>query len=388
MKLGVIGAGRLGLCFALLCEDAGHDVIVSDINSKYISGLTNKEIYTNEPEVEDMLMRTTKLTATTSNSEVIKRSDVIFTFVPTPSLEDGSYDCSYVDDVLEDLINFPNLEGKIFVIGCTTNPGYSDKFAEALSDRGIRVYYNPEFIAQGTIINDMRTADMVLCGGEVESYVDEEGFDTIKGIFEDIQDTPVRFHEMSRTAAEITKIGINCFLTYKISYANMMGQILYNSGCGNEIGSILSSIGDDSRIGSKYLRYGLGFGGPCLPRDNRALGHYADRVGLQYSLPKVTDDFNDTHAEFICNYCIEQNVDNLPYFIESIAFKKGSDMVVESPRYRLVTDLLERGYTVYVQDISDVIEKYADDLYDKYDDRIIFVRNEAEIYEPTWRIDL
>jgi nucleotide sugar dehydrogenase len=383
MKLGVIGAGRLGLCFALLCEDAGHDVIVSDINSKYISGLTNKEIYTNEPEVEDMLMRTTKLTATTSNSEVIKRSDVIFTFVPTPSLEDGSYDCSYVDDVLEDLINFPNLEGKIFVIGCTTNPGYSDKFAEALSSRGIRVYYNPEFIAQGTIINDMKTADMVLCGGE-----DEEGFDTIKGIFEDIQDTPVRFHEMSRTAAEITKIGINCFLTYKISYANMMGQILYNSGCGNEIDSILSSIGDDSRIGSKYLRYGLGFGGPCLPRDNRALGHYADRVGLQYSLPKVTDDFNDTHAEFICNYCIEQNVDNLPYCIESIAFKKGSDMVVESPRYRLVTDLLERGYTVYVQDISDVIEKYADDLYDKYDDRIIFVRNEAEIYEPTWRIDL
>tara|TARA_B100002019_G_scaffold25999_1_gene19878 strand:+ start:6604 stop:7755 length:1152 start_codon:yes stop_codon:yes gene_type:complete len=383
MKLGVIGAGRLGLCFALLCEDAGHDVIVSDINSKYISGLTNKEIYTNEPEVEDMLMRTTKLTATTSNSEVIKRSDVIFTFVPTPSLEDGSYDCSYVDDVLEDLVNFPNLEGKIFVIGCTTNPGYSDKFAEALSSRGIRVYYNPEFIAQGTIINDMKTADMVLCGGE-----DEEGFDTIKGIFEDIQDTPVRFHEMSRTAAEITKIGINCFLTYKISYANMMGQILYNSGCGNEIDSILSSIGDDSRIGSKYLRYGLGFGGPCLPRDNRALGHYADRVGLQYSLPKVTDDFNDTHAEFICNYCIEQNVDNLPYCIESIAFKKGSDMVVESPRYRLVTDLLERGYTVYVQDISDVIEKYADDLYDKYDDRIIFVRNEAEIYEPTWRIDL
>ena len=218
MKLGVIGAGRLGLCFALLCEDAGHDVIVSDINSKYISGLTNKEIYTNEPEVEDMLMRTTKLTATTSNSEVIKRSDVIFTFVPTPSLEDGSYDCSYVDDVLEDLINFPNLEGKIFVIGCTTNPGYSDKFAESLSSRGIRVYYNPEFIAQGTIINDMRTADMVLCGGE-----DEEGFDTIKGIFEDIQDTPVRFHEMSRTAAEITKIGINCFLTYKISYAQHDG---------------------------------------------------------------------------------------------------------------------------------------------------------------------
>ena len=147
------------------------------------------------------------------------------------------------------------------------------------------------------------------------------------------------------------------------------------------------AVGDDTRVGAKYLRYGLGFGGPCLPRDNRALGHYARTVGLEYSLPDVTDDFNDAHANFIKRYCIEQNVDNLPFYIESIAFKKGSDMTVESPRFLLVEDLLKDGYTVYVQRFDDVIDQHEDELIDLYGDNIIFVKNPAEIHEPVWRID-
>ena len=110
MKIGVIGAGRLGICFALLAESAGHDVYVSDISASYVNKLTTKTLYSNEPEVEDLLLRSTKLRATTSNSNVIKSSDVIFTFVPTPSLDDGSYDCSLVDAVVCDLIRSPNLE--------------------------------------------------------------------------------------------------------------------------------------------------------------------------------------------------------------------------------------------------------------------------------------
>ena len=383
MRIGVIGAGRLGICFALLCEEAGHSVIASDVNKHYVNNLSNKEIFSNEPDVEDLLMRSENLSVTTSNREVIRNSDVIFTFVPTPSLEDGSYDVQYVDQVVSDLLDSPSLEGKIFVIGCTTNPGYSDTVQKRLEDRGIQVFYNPEFIAQGSIINDMRNADMVLCGGD-----DRDGFDLLNGLYEDIQTKPVQFYPMSRKAAEITKIGVNCFLTYKISYANMMGQILYESGCGDEIDNVLRSVGDDTRIGPKYLRYGLGFGGPCLPRDNRALGNYADKIGLSYSLPGVTDKFNDAHADFIVNYVVETNPNWLPFFIESIAFKKGSDMVVESPRLRLVEDLLKLGYTVYVQDIDDVVNQYEDELYDLYGDKIIFVKNETEIHEKYRRIDL
>ena len=90
MRIGVIGAGRLGICFALLCEESGHSVIVSDVQSKYVSQLNSREIFSNEPEVEDLLMRAENFRATTSDQEVIRGSDVIFTFVPTPSLSDGS----------------------------------------------------------------------------------------------------------------------------------------------------------------------------------------------------------------------------------------------------------------------------------------------------------
>ena len=383
MKIGVIGAGRLGICFALLAESVGHDVYVSDVRSHYVDQVNAKEICSNEPEVEDLLLRSKKLRATTSNAEVIKHSDIIFTFVPTPSLDDGSYDCSLVDSVVCDLLRAPNLEGKKFIVGCTTNPGYVDQVDKRLEGKGISVFYSPEFVAQGSIVRDMRKADMILCGGR-----DDEGFEKIKLIYTSFMDSDVNFYPMSNTAAEITKIGINCFLTYKISYANMMGQILYKAGCGDEIPNILSSIGADSRIGSKYLNYGLGFGGPCLPRDNRALGHYADRVGLKYSLPQVTDDFNEAHADFIKNYCVDRNTEGLPFFIDSIGYKIGCDLVVESPRLRLVEDLLKDGHKVYVQEIDDVINQYAEEMEEEYNDNIIFVKSQNEIYERTWRIDL
>ena len=383
MKIGVIGAGRLGICFALLAESVGHDVYVSDVRSHYVDQINAKEIYSNEPEVEDLLLRSKKLRATTNNQDVIKHSDIIFTFVPTPSLDDGSYDCSLVDSVVCDLLRAPNLEGKKFIVGCTTNPGYVDQVDKRLEGKGISVFYSPEFVAQGSIVRDMRKADMILCGGR-----DDEGFEKIKLIYSSFMDSDVNFYPMSNTAAEITKIGINCFLTYKISYANMMGQILYKAGCGDEIPNILSSIGADSRIGSKYLNYGLGFGGPCLPRDNRALGYYADKVGLKYSLPQVTDDFNEAHADFIKNYCVDRNTEGLPFFIDSIGYKIGCDLVIESPRLRLVEDLLKDGHRVYVQEIDDVIEKYQEELEEDYGDNIIFVKGRSETHEKVWRIDL
>ena len=383
MKIGVIGAGRLGICFALLAESAGHDVYVSDVRPNYVDQINAREIFSNEPDVEELLMESKHLRATTNNQDVIKSSDVIFTFVPTPSLDDGSYDCSLVDSVVCDLLRAPNLEGKKFIVGCTTNPGFVDKVDEKLEGRGISVFYSPEFVAQGTIIRDMKNADMILCGGR-----DDEGFELIKSIYLSFMDSEVNFYPMSNTAAEITKIGINCFLTYKISYANMMGQILYKSGCGDEIKNILASIGADSRIGSKYLNYGLGFGGPCLPRDNRALGYYADKVGLKYSLPQVTDDFNEAHADFIKNYCVERNTEGLAFFIDSIGYKIGCDLVIESPRLRLVEDLLKDGHRVYVQEIDDVIEKYQEELEEDYGDNIIFVKGRSEVHEKVWRIDL
>ena len=125
MKIGVIGAGRLGICFALLCQAAGHPVLVSDVREDYVKSLNDRHIDTTEPEVQNLLREAERFEATTDNRRVIRECDLIYTLVPTPSLDDGSYDVSAIWEVVEDfkkemggIANYP----KNFVIGSTTNP--------------------------------------------------------------------------------------------------------------------------------------------------------------------------------------------------------------------------------------------------------------------------
>jgi nucleotide sugar dehydrogenase len=367
MKIGLIGAGRLGICLALLMENAGYDVLVSDIREDYVENLNKKIISSTEPFVQEHLKQTKYLEATTDNKRVIQECDIIFTLVATPSLDDGSYDISSVWNVVRDFQETSDVEGKTLVVGCTTNPGDCVRFQEQLTSYGVSVVYNPEFIAQGSIIKDLTHADMVLIGGD-----DAEVLETLSEIYKKIQVTKPSISIMSSTAAEIVKIAVNCFMTTKISFANMIGEVLILSGLENEIESVLSSIASDSRIGSKYLNFGFGFGGPCLPRDNRSFGMYAERLGLKYNLGTTTDDFNNEHAKFLKNYFINKNVDSLPFHFDYISYKKGTDILTESQQYKLCLDLLDVGYEVYVSDNPHIIEQVEGLLTDQYGDRIIF----------------
>ena len=383
MKIGIIGAGRLGICFALLCEQAGYDVLVSDIREDYVNDLNAKKISTNEPEVEDLLRISKNFRATTNNKEVIEECDLIYTLVATPSLEDGSYDVSAVWDVVEDLKDVT--KKKYFVVGCTTNPGDCDAFQKYLP-RNVSVMYNPEFIAQGSIISDLKQADMVLLGvdSEVESHVIQD----IKTLYKKIQVTRAIVCVMTPKSAEITKIAVNCFLTTKISYANMLGDVLHKSGCGDEITTVLRAIGCDSRIGGKYMNYGLGYGGPCLPRDNRAFAHFAKKVGLEYNLGYVTDGFNNEHALTVANYWEEMNAERKPFYFEYISYKRGTDIITESQQYRLCLDLLDRGFKIYIQNDRRVTSQVSEYLNEKYGDQVRFVDNKFNITEDCFIINL
>ena len=345
MNIGVVGVGRLGICFALLLAKAGHSVLASDIRANYVAALNRRQITTNEPQVADMLAASSGFTATTDTRAVVQQSSVIYVMVATPSLSDGSYDVSAVWRVVNDIQECDfDLRGKILVVGCTTNPGDCAKIQEVLRDKGVSVLYNPEFIAQGSIVNDLQRADIVLIGGEHQDVMDRYA-----QLYNDIQTTKPNIHTMSLTAAEIVKIGTNCFLTTKISYANMLGQVLIRSGLEADVDRALTAIGSDSRIGSKYLRFGFGFGGPCFPRDNRSFGHYAGRLGLKFNIGATVDGFNREHAEFMRQYFVKANAENLPFYMDSVTYKKNSDILEESQQLQLCRDLLEDGYTVYVE---------------------------------------
>jgi len=385
MKIGVIGAGRLGICFALLCEEAGYDVLVSDIKEDYVSQLNNRKIDTNEPEVDTLLRKATNFRATLNNREVIEQCDLIYTLVATPSLPDGSYDTSSVFKVIKEFEGIT--DKKYFVVGCTVNPGDCEQFKKELP-KNIKVFYNPEFIAQGTIINDLRNADIVLLGYDTEIGSDNLIISDIRKLYGRIQTSRAIVCTMSTTAAEITKIAVNCYLTTKISYANMLGDVLTMSGCGDEVISVLSAIGSDTRVGRHYLNYGLGYGGPCLPRDNRAFAAYAKSLGMTYNLGFVTDGINNEHAAFVCKFYEQMNKSKRPFYFDYITYKKGTDILTESQQYRLCTDLLDRGYTVYIHNDKRVIDQIYDTLILKYNDRVKFVDTKENISEPIFIVNV
>ena len=361
MKIGLIGAGRLGICLALLIEQEGYHVIASDVREDYIKDLQNKKSNSTEPQVQELLEHSINLEFTTDNRKVIRESDIIFTLVQTPSLEDGSYDVSAVWEVVEDIkqemssiANYP----KSFVVGCTTNPGDCDKFKDALPE-SVDVYYNPEFIAQGSIVDDLRHADMVLLGGKGQHS------GALEMIYYQIQNgfKVANVSTMSARAAELTKIAVNCYLTTKITYANQVGQVMIRDGMEDEVSTVLKAIGSDSRIGTKYLNYGFGFGGPCFPRDNRAFAAYASKAGVETPLGATTDKFNDEHTKFLYEYYVNKNEKHLPYVFHYLTYKQGVDILTESRPHDLATSLLDSGYDVYCLDST---------VKDKVDSRIKF----------------
>lgn len=373
MKIGVIGAGRLGLTFALLCEKNGYDVLVSDVREDYVFNLNQKICITNEPLIQSMLLDTTKFSATTNNIEVIENSDIIFIFVATPSTLDGNYDTAKVFEVVSDFYTANSLDiqlyGKKVIVGCTTNPGDTEQVQQRLNMFNIQVAYNPEFIAQGEIVKGLEESDIVLIGTDYT----ELGNELIE-IYKRIQTTAVNAYVMSPKAAELTKIGINCFLTTKISYANMMGDIMVKAGLEDEINMVLTAIGGDTRVGKKYMKYGFGFGGPCLPRDNRALGYYAKNLGMELNLPLTVDNFNKEHANFLKEYYISKNPDkSVPFVMNYITYKKGTDITEESQQFQLCIDLLTEGYSVNVIEI-DAVSKQLNSLSESYNGRLRFFK--------------
>jgi len=350
-KISVIGIGKLGLCFALVLERAGYNVIGCDIKEDYVKSINDKTFKTVELKVEKYLKESKNFEATTNLEKIVDFSDIIFITVRTTSLSDGSYDCSQVDNVINDIIKLGISKNiKQLIISCNVNPGYSNEVQEKLKKYNYIVNYNPEWIAQGSIIHDQEYPDLVVIGEN-----DERSGDIIKKIYNNVCLNKPIFHRMDRLSAEITKISLNCSLVSRISTANMIGEMAIKSGV--DPNKILNAIGSDSRIGNKYFKYGFGYGGPCFPRDVRAFIKYASIIGVSSLMVSSAEETNKRHLEFQVNNFIKNNSKEELVVFDSITYKPGVTIIEESQQLLYAVEIAKNGYKVLIKEHIDVIKQ-------------------------------
>ena len=376
-NIAVIGIGRLGLAWSLVLEKAGHSIIGCDIIDDYVKSLNDKTFKTIEPKVNDYLDRAKNFKATTDLKLAISSSDIVFVNVRTESDADGKYDHSQLDALIGSILeNGIQPSPKHLVIATNVNPGYCDSLAKVLEPLNYRISFNPEYVQQGKIIDWDENPEIVVIGANEEKIGDE-----LEEIIKSVCQNDPPFFRMDRLSAEISKLALNCFLTVKISYANSIGDLAIKAG-GNPK-KILEAIGADSRIGAKNLRYGFGYGGPCFPRDNKALLHYADKVKASIPLNLATDQVNNEHYDFLVNNFIENNDPDVKIIFdgignmkdakskkikvyEGVAYKPGTSILDESQQLKFAVDLAKNNFHVVINDIDEVTSQLKDEYSDLF----------------------
>jgi nucleotide sugar dehydrogenase len=214
-NISIIGVGKLGLCLGLNLERKGYNVLGIDKDNAYVESLILKTFQSEEKYVSEYLKDSRRFTFSTNIADAIS-NDIIFVVVATPSTEDCKYDHGQIENIMQQIISFGKQpKRKDIIINCTTFPGYCDTLHSKLVKYNYHVSYNPEFIAQGSIIKDQVLCDNVLIG-----QADEYAGNLIQAIYENMVESKPLYNKMSRTEAELAKLSVNCFLTTKISYAN------------------------------------------------------------------------------------------------------------------------------------------------------------------------
>jgi len=351
-RAGFVGLGRLGLCTALKFEQAGWDICGSDVFPAYVESINNRTLKSNEPGVEHGLISCKNLRATLSLSEVVDHSDLIFILVATPtSVGENAYDTTTLSMVLSDIARL-SPKNKHIVICCTILPGYISNVGNFLLKdcENCTLSYNPEFIAQGEIMKGLSEPDVVLIG---EGSTDAG--DVLEALYESVTSNSPRMSRMTPQSAEIMKLSVNCFVTTKISFANMIGDIA-DATPGADKFDILRAVGEDTRVGKRCILPGYGFGGPCFPRDNRALGTYARQVGVDPTICDATDAYNRIHAIKMANALLKQNLTH--YTFTDVAYKSNCpvDIIEESQPLEVAKQLVKAGKDVTIRDRSGIVQ--------------------------------
>jgi UDPglucose 6-dehydrogenase len=355
MKISVVGLGKLGSPIVAVLASKGYEVIGIDTNPVFVEKMNSHVAPVEEPLLQEMITEhKTHISASTDWAKVVRETDMTTVIVPTPSGTDGAFRNDYVLSVMDEigraLATKPGYH--LVVVHSTTMPGSVGgpirERLERASGRKVGadlgLCYNPEFIALGDVINGLLHPDFILIG---ES--DKKAGDIMEVIYRKVVGPDVNIARMNFVNAELTKISVNTYVTMKISFANMLGEICDRLE-GADVSVVADAIGRDTRIGKKYLKPAVGYGGPCFPRDTIAFGRVAHLVGGNADLALSTDAINRRQI-----IRLAETVKNLvppggTAAVLGLSYKPSTPVIEESQGVMLVKALHESGIDVVAHD--------------------------------------
>jgi UDPglucose 6-dehydrogenase len=354
-RVSIVGLGKLGASMAAAIASKGHQVVGVDVNQRSVEAVNAGHAPVQETGLEALIAANReRLRATLSHEDAILSSDVTFVIVPTPSDDRGAFSLQYAAFAFREIGKaLAKKDGRhTVVLTSTVLPGATrhglvpvlESHSGKKAGVGFGVCYSPEFIALGSVIRDFLNPDFLLIG-ELDSASGEH----LACVYRDVMkpDTPVK--RMSLENAELAKISVNAFVTTKITFANMLAE-LCAAIPGGDVDVVSDAIGMDSRIGRKYLTGGLGFGGPCFPRDNVAMRFIAEALGARPELPIVTDRLNRSLAARIVDQLRPRVPRDVTVAILGLAYKPSSHVIEESQAIFLAKAFLEHGARVLAYD--------------------------------------
>jgi UDPglucose 6-dehydrogenase len=353
--VSVVGLGKLGSPMAAVLAAKGYRVVGVDVHAPFVDAINAGRAPVDETDLQAWIDRSEgRLTATTDYGEAVAQSDMTFVIVPTPSTAAGDFS---LDHVLQSMTAIGKaLRGKpgyhCVVVTSTVMPGATDAIIrpalEAAAGRRVGadlgLCYSPEFIALGSVIRDMLNPDFILIG---------ESDDTAGACLSDVYrrscDNAPPIARMNFVNAELTKISVNTYVTTKISYANMLAD-LCDRLPGADVDVVTAAMGNDARIGGKYLKGAVAYGGPCFPRDNRAFSHLARTLGANAALAEATDGLNSYQNARLSAFVSGRIGTDAHVAVLGMSYKPGTGVTEESPGVALVRTLLDDGQRVTVYD--------------------------------------
>jgi len=331
MQISVIGLGKVGLTLASCLADVGHCVVAVDIDADLVDGLNDRRYDSPEPGVAERLERLSPgtLVAMTDLARAVRQSEVTFVVVPTPSNELGGFSLRYLlpaCDTIGAAVKGKATEHTVAVVS-TVLPGSSDSLLvptlESASGRrigdGLHYCYNPSFIALGEVVKGMVTPDYLLIGQS-----DKHAGDVVLSVHKSMVTNQPPEARMSPVEAEITKIASNTHETMRVSFANMLFSVC-SEVPGADVDRVTEALAH--RMGRRFFKGAVPYGGPCWPRDNRAFSVFLDAVGTPSTLPKAIDTFNAEHGRYVLRRVLAATAPGDTVGLLGLAYKPGTPVI-------------------------------------------------------------